>query len=56
MKKAVLEIEDFNKIVNYIITQTIPFQNARKAVEIEEVLKRTKIAEVTEVEEKSPES
>lgn len=48
MKKAVLEVDDFNKIVNYIVTQSVPFQNAPKAAEIAEILKKTKIAEVEE--------
>jgi hypothetical protein len=48
MKKVIQEEEDFNKILNYITTQTIRFQDAPKAVEIMEILKRAKIAEVEE--------
>jgi hypothetical protein len=50
MKKVVIEIEDFNKIVNYISSQLVPFQNAAKAVEITEVIKKAKIYEVNEEE------
>jgi hypothetical protein len=48
MKKVILELEDFNKIVNYITTQSIPFINAPKAVEITEILKKVRVAEVEE--------
>lgn len=50
MKKVVIEIEDFNKIVNYIASQLVPFQNAAKAVEINEVIKKARIYEVNEEE------
>jgi hypothetical protein len=50
MKKVIQEEEDFNKIVTYITTQTIRFQDAPKAVEIMEILKRAKVAEVEEKE------
>jgi hypothetical protein len=46
MKKVVLEIDDFNKIVTYITSQLVPFQNASKAVEITEIIKKAKIAEL----------
>jgi hypothetical protein len=48
MKKAILEEVDFNKLVHYITTQTIKFQDAPKAVEVLEILKRVRIAEVEE--------
>jgi hypothetical protein len=48
MKKVFIEIEDFNEIVRYITTQSIPFSNASKAVKIAEILKKAKIAEVEE--------
>jgi hypothetical protein len=48
MKKAVLEVDDFNKIANYIASMPVAFLNAPKAVEIAEILKKTKIAEVEE--------
>ena len=48
MKKAVMEVEDFNKIVNYIISQPVPFQKAKIAVEIKEILEKTVVAEVEE--------
>jgi hypothetical protein len=54
MKKVILEEEDFNKIVNYITTQTVRFQDAQKAVEIMEVLKRSKVAEVEEKQDSKP--
>jgi hypothetical protein len=53
MKKVIIDLEDFNKIVNYITTQTIRFMDAPKAVEIMEVIKRAKMAEVTEPETES---
>jgi hypothetical protein len=48
MKKVILDLEDFNKIAKYITTQSIPFSNASKAVEITEILKKVRIAEVEE--------
>ena len=48
MQKVVIEVEDFNKIVQYITTQPVAFRSAQKAVEIDEILKRVKVGEVKE--------
>lgn len=48
MKKVVLEVDDFNKIVSYIISTPVAFQHASKAAEVERIIKGAKIAEITE--------
>jgi hypothetical protein len=48
MKKVIIDLEDFNKISNYITTQSIPFSNAKKASEIADILKNVIVAEVEE--------
>jgi hypothetical protein len=48
MQKAIMEVEDFNKLTKFVTTRTVNFLEAEKAVEILTILKRVKIAEVEE--------
>ena len=48
MKKVVLEVDDFNKIVDFVTARTIPFPDCVKATEILNIFRSAKIAETQE--------
>lgn len=52
MQKAIMEVEDFNKLTQFITTRQVSFLESEKAVEILNILKNVKIAEVQEPKEK----
>jgi len=45
-RKVVVNPEDFNKIVDYIVNQPISFINASKAVEINEIIQNVQIFDI----------
>lgn len=48
MKKAIMEVEDFDKITKFITSRSVTMMEAERAVEIINILKRTRIEEVHE--------
>jgi hypothetical protein len=46
MKKAVMDVKDFDKLATYITRQPVAFNKAHEAVEVQEVLKNVLIMEV----------
>ena len=52
MQKAIMEVEDFDKITKFITSRSINAMEAERMVEILNILKRVQIAEVEEPKEK----
>jgi hypothetical protein len=54
MKKvAMLEIADFDKIVKFITSKPINFMDADKALEIQNIIKKVKVADIADDAEKA---
>ena len=49
-KKVVLEVEDFNKLVSYISSQPVPFQNVNNAAEVDSILRKAVLMDIKMVE------
>ena len=52
MQKAIMEVEDFEKITKFVTSRSISAMEAERMVEILNILKRVKIAEVEEPKER----
>jgi hypothetical protein len=52
MKKAIMEVADFDKITKFITSRSINAMEAERMVEILNILKRVQLAEVEEPKEK----
>jgi len=48
MRKAIMEVEDFDKITKFITSRSINAMEAERMVEILNILKRVQLAEVEE--------
>jgi len=46
MKHALIPQPDFEKLVTYIYSMPVSFQLAQRAVEIQQIIQRTKLQEV----------
>jgi hypothetical protein len=46
MKKVVMDLEDFEKLVNYVIKKPVLFADVEEAVEIKGIIKRAQIGDV----------
>jgi hypothetical protein len=53
MKKVTLNPEDYQKIVNYIVSMAVPFQRANEAAEIGKILNEAVIMEIEQKEDKT---
>ena len=54
-KKVVIEPEDYEKLVKYIASQSVPFQNVSAAAEVDAILRKSVLMEIEIKEEKAPE-
>jgi hypothetical protein len=52
MKKAIMEVDDFDKITKFITSRSINAMEAERMVEILNILKRVQLAEVEEPRER----
>jgi hypothetical protein len=50
MKKVTLNPEDYQKIVNYIVSMLVPFHKANEAAEIGKLLNAVEIMEIEQKE------
>jgi hypothetical protein len=48
MRKAIMEVEDFDKITKFITSRSINAMEAERMVEILNILKRVQLAEIEE--------
>jgi hypothetical protein len=54
-KKVVIEPEDYEKLVKYIASQSVPFQSVTVAAEVSSILKKSILMEIELKEEPKPE-
>jgi len=48
MQRAIMEVDDFDKVVKFITSRSINAMEAERMVEILNILKKVKIAEIEE--------
>lgn len=48
MKKVTMDVEDFQRVVNYIGSMPVPFHRAKEASEVKDVIEKAIVMEIEE--------